>query len=76
MTMKIGVCLLACSLASPAAALEAVSFQGKTVSMIVGYSASLSVFYATAVTFALSFLRKETALVPKKRASRNAAQAQ
>jgi TRAP-type uncharacterized transport system fused permease subunit len=34
--------------------------------MIVGYSPSLSVFYATAVTFALSFLRKETALVPKK----------
>src|SRR6202158_291981 len=34
--------------------------------MIIGYSASLSVFYATAVTFALSFLRKDTALVPKK----------
>jgi tripartite-type tricarboxylate transporter receptor subunit TctC len=33
------VCLLACLLASPAAALEAVSFQGKTVSMIVGYAA-------------------------------------
>src|SRR5687767_2750714 len=34
--------------------------------MIIGYSASLSVFYAIVVTFALSFLRKETALVPKK----------
>jgi tripartite-type tricarboxylate transporter receptor subunit TctC len=35
----IGVCLLACLLASPAAAQEAASFQGKTVSMIVGYAA-------------------------------------
>src|SRR5687767_1284364 len=34
--------------------------------MIIGYSASLSVFYAIVVTFALSFLRKETALMPKK----------
>jgi len=34
--------------------------------MVVGYSASLSVFYAILVTYALSFLRKETALVPKK----------
>src|SRR4030081_3641348 len=34
--------------------------------MIVGYSPSLSVFYATVVTFALSFLRKESALMPKK----------
>src|SRR6202023_350602 len=34
--------------------------------MIVGYSPSLSVFYATVVTLVLSFLRKETALVPKK----------
>jgi TRAP-type uncharacterized transport system fused permease subunit len=33
--------------------------------MMAGYSATLSVFYATIVTFALSFLRKETALVPK-----------
>jgi tripartite-type tricarboxylate transporter receptor subunit TctC len=31
--------MLACLLASPAVALEAVSFQGKTVSMIVGYAA-------------------------------------
>src|SRR5437773_4517365 len=36
------------------------------VFMIVGYSPSLSVFYATAVTFALSFLRRETALPRKK----------
>src|SRR5260370_15197757 len=36
---RIGACMLACLLASPAAALEAVSFQGKTVSMIVGYAA-------------------------------------
>jgi tripartite-type tricarboxylate transporter receptor subunit TctC len=36
---RFGVCVLACLLASPAAALEAVSFQGKTVSMIVGYAA-------------------------------------
>jgi TRAP transporter 4TM/12TM fusion protein len=34
--------------------------------MLVGYSASLSVFYATVVTFGLSFLRRETALVPKR----------
>src|SRR6267142_1274540 len=43
-----------------------ISLLAVVVFMIVGYSASLSVFYATAVTFALSFLRKETALVPKK----------
>jgi len=36
---RIGVGMLACLLASPAAGLEAVSFQGKTVSMIVGYAA-------------------------------------
>lgn len=34
--------------------------------MVVGYSPALSVFYATVTTFALSFLRPETALVPKK----------
>jgi len=34
--------------------------------MIVGYSPSLSVFYAIVVTFVLSFLRKETALMPAK----------
>ncbi|MDB5558761.1 MAG: C4-dicarboxylate transporter permease, partial [Enterovirga sp.] len=36
------------------------------VFMMVGYSPMLSVFYATVVTFALSFLRRETALFPKK----------
>jgi tripartite-type tricarboxylate transporter receptor subunit TctC len=35
---RIGIYVLACLLASPAAALEVVSFQGKTVSMIVGYA--------------------------------------
>jgi TRAP-type uncharacterized transport system fused permease subunit len=34
--------------------------------MVVGYSPALSVFYATLTTFALSFLRPECALVPKK----------
>jgi TRAP transporter 4TM/12TM fusion protein len=34
--------------------------------MVIGYSPSLSVFYAILVTFALSFLRRETALVPSK----------
>ena len=43
-----------------------ISLLAVVVFMVIGYSPSLSVFYATAVTFALSFLRKETALVPKK----------
>jgi len=43
-----------------------ISLLAVVVFMIIGYSPSLSVFYATVVTFALSFLRKETALVPKK----------
>src|SRR3954447_26673354 len=43
-----------------------VSLVAVIVFMVIGYSASLSVFYATAVTFALSFLREETALVPRK----------
>ncbi|GJE03261.1 TRAP transporter permease [Methylobacterium isbiliense] len=34
--------------------------------MLIGFSPMLSVFYATAVTFALSFLRAETALWPRK----------
>jgi TRAP transporter 4TM/12TM fusion protein len=34
--------------------------------MVVGYSPMLSVFYATLTTFALSFLRRETALIPRK----------
>ena len=43
-----------------------ISLLAVVVFMIVGYSPSLSVFYATVVTLVLSFLRKETALVPKK----------
>src|SRR6476469_7638253 len=43
-----------------------ISLLAVVVFMIIGYSPSLSVFYAIVVTFALSFLRKETALVPKK----------
>src|SRR6187399_3115102 len=43
-----------------------ISLLAVVVFMVIGYSATLSVFYATAVTFALSFLRKDTALVPKK----------
>ncbi|WP_407523893.1 TRAP transporter permease [Methylobacterium oryzisoli] len=34
--------------------------------MVVGFSPMLSVFYATVVTFVLSFLRPETALWPRK----------
>src|SRR6187431_249697 len=36
------------------------------VFMVIGYSPMLSVFYATLTTFALSFLRRETALTPRK----------
>jgi TRAP-type uncharacterized transport system fused permease subunit len=43
-----------------------ISLIAVVVFMLVGYSPSLSVFYATLTTFGLSFLRKETALVPKK----------
>src|SRR6476469_7108069 len=43
-----------------------ISLLAVVVFMVIGYSPALSVFYATVVTFALSFLRKETALVPKK----------
>ena len=43
-----------------------ISLIAVVIFMLIGYSPSLSVFYATAVTFALSFLRKETALVPRK----------
>jgi TRAP transporter 4TM/12TM fusion protein len=43
-----------------------ISLIAVVVFMLVGYSPSLSVFYATLTTFALSFLRRETALVPKK----------
>jgi TRAP transporter 4TM/12TM fusion protein len=34
--------------------------------MLLGFSPMLSVFYATLVTFGLSFLRRDTALVPRK----------
>src|SRR3712207_4105478 len=40
-----------------------ISLVAVVVFMVIGYSPMLSVFYATAVTFALSFLRPETALV-------------
>ncbi|MBA2399665.1 MAG: TRAP transporter fused permease subunit, partial [Bradyrhizobium sp.] len=43
-----------------------ISLLAVVVFMVIGYSPSLSVFYAIVVTFALSFLRKETSLVPKK----------
>src|SRR5215203_1794892 len=43
-----------------------ISLLAVVVFMVIGYSPTLSVFYATAVTFALSFLRRETALVPTK----------
>jgi TRAP-type uncharacterized transport system fused permease subunit len=43
-----------------------VSLLAVVVFMLFGYSASLSVFYATAVTFLLSFIRRETALMPRK----------
>ena len=43
-----------------------ISLVAVVVFMLIGYSPMLSVFYATAVTFALSFLRRECALYPKK----------
>src|SRR5215213_2536315 len=43
-----------------------VSLLAVVVFMVIGYSPTLSVFYATVVTFALSFLRRETALMPTK----------
>jgi TRAP transporter 4TM/12TM fusion protein len=43
-----------------------VSLISVVVFMVVGFSPMLSVFYAVAATFALSFLRRDTALVPKK----------
>lgn len=43
-----------------------ISLVAVVVFMVIGYSPSLSVFYATAVTFALSFLRRDTALLPRK----------
>jgi TRAP transporter 4TM/12TM fusion protein len=43
-----------------------VSLASVVVFMLFGYSPMSSVFYATLVTFGLSFLRSETALFPKK----------
>ena len=43
-----------------------ISLIAVVIFMVIGYSPTLSVFYATAVTFGLSFLRRDTALMPKK----------
>ena len=43
-----------------------ISLLAVVVFMVIGYSPSLSVFYAIVVTFALSFIRPETSLWPKK----------
>lgn len=43
-----------------------ISLVAVVVFMVIGYSPALSVFYAIVTTFALSFLRRETALVPRK----------
>ncbi len=43
-----------------------VSLASVVIFMVIGYSPSTSVFWAVVATFALSFLRRETALVPKK----------
>src|SRR3954464_12675813 len=43
-----------------------ISLIAVVVFMLVGHLPPLSVFYATLTTFALSFLRKDTALMPKK----------
>ena len=43
-----------------------ISLVAVVVFMLIGYSPMLSVFYATLTTFALSFLRPETALMPAK----------
>ena len=43
-----------------------VSLISVVIFMLWGYSPTLSVFWATVATFALSFLTRETALVPKK----------
>ncbi|MEH2509721.1 TRAP transporter 4TM/12TM fusion protein [Nitrobacteraceae bacterium AZCC 1564] len=43
-----------------------ISLIAVVVFMVLGYSPMLSVFYAVITTFVLSFLRKETALMPKK----------
>jgi TRAP transporter 4TM/12TM fusion protein len=43
-----------------------ISLVAVVVFMLLGYSPMLSVFYATLVTFGLSFLRRDTALMPPK----------
>jgi TRAP transporter 4TM/12TM fusion protein len=43
-----------------------ISLVSIVIFMLWGYSPTLSVFWSTVVTFALSFLTRETALVPKK----------
>ncbi|MET0443441.1 MAG: TRAP transporter fused permease subunit, partial [Pseudorhodoplanes sp.] len=43
-----------------------ISLLAVVVFMVIGFSPALAVFYAILVTFALSFLRKDTALMPKK----------
>jgi len=43
-----------------------VSLIAVVIFMVIGYSPALSVFYAILTTLALSFLRRDTALVPKK----------
>jgi TRAP transporter 4TM/12TM fusion protein len=43
-----------------------ISLVAVVVFMIIGYSPALSVFYAIITTFLLSFLRKDTALMPPK----------
>ena len=41
-----------------------ISLVAVVIFMVIGYSPSLSVFYAIITTFVLSFLRKDTALMP------------
>jgi TRAP transporter 4TM/12TM fusion protein len=43
-----------------------VSLVAVVVFMMIGYSPMLSVFYSTVLAFVMSFLRRETALMPKK----------
>ncbi|MGN6460888.1 MAG: TRAP transporter permease, partial [Pseudolabrys sp.] len=43
-----------------------ISLIAVVVFMVIGFSPMLSVFYSTLLAFALSFLNRETALVPKK----------
>jgi TRAP transporter 4TM/12TM fusion protein len=43
-----------------------ISLVAVVIFMMIGYSPMLSVFYATAATFLLSFLRRDTALMPPK----------